>query len=91
MQHILEKVMSMQHSFEGFSEKQRRVGLKFVGNFVASPVLVESANHFSLERCEGHSTALNIFRSHIVNQTVWKNLKDGFILLMYEVWGRIKM
>ena len=33
--HILEKVMSMQHSFEAFSEKQRRVELKSVGNFVA--------------------------------------------------------
>ena len=35
VQHILEKVMSMQHSFESFSEKQRRVELKSVGNFVA--------------------------------------------------------
>ena len=25
VQHIMEKVMSMQHSFEEFSEKQRRV------------------------------------------------------------------
>ena len=35
VRHILEKVMSMQHSFEAFSEKQRRVELKYVGNFVA--------------------------------------------------------
>ena len=49
MWHILEKVMSMQHSFEEFSEKQRRVELKSVGNFVAKTVLVESANQFSLE------------------------------------------
>ena len=34
VQHILEKVMSMQHSFEAFSEKQRRVEFKSVGNFV---------------------------------------------------------
>ena len=47
--HILEKVMSMQHSFEEFSEKQRRVELKSVGNFAAKTVLVESANQFSLE------------------------------------------
>ena len=40
--HILEKVMLMQHSFEEFLEKQRRVELKYVGNFVAKPVLVDS-------------------------------------------------
>ena len=49
MQHILEKVLSMQHSFEEFSENQRRVELKSVGNFVAKTVFVESANQFSLE------------------------------------------
>ena len=49
MRHILEKVMSMQHSFEEFSEKQRRVELKSVGNCVAKTVLVESANQISLE------------------------------------------
>ena len=37
------------NSFEEFSEKQRRVELKSVGNFVAKAVLVESANQFSLE------------------------------------------
>ena len=47
--YILEKVMSKQHSFEAFSEKQRRVELKFVGNLVAKTVLVESVNQFSLE------------------------------------------
>ena len=41
--------MSMQHSFEEFLQKQRRVELKSVGNFVAKTVLVESANQFSLE------------------------------------------
>ena len=49
VRHILEKVMSMQHSFEEFSEKHRRVELKSVGNFVAKTALVESANQFSLE------------------------------------------
>ena len=49
VRHILEKVVSMQHSFEEFSEKQRRVELKSIGNFVAKTVLVESANQFSLE------------------------------------------
>ena len=49
VQHILEKVMSMQDSFEEFLEKQRRVELKPVKNFVAKAVLVESANQFSLE------------------------------------------
>ena len=49
VRHILEKVMSMQHSFEEFSEKQR-VELKSVGNFVAKAVLVESENQFSLEK-----------------------------------------
>ena len=39
----------MQHSVEEFSEKQRRVELKYVGHFVAKAVLVESANQFSLE------------------------------------------
>ena len=38
--------MSMQHSIEEFSENQRRVELKSVGNFVAKTVLVESANQF---------------------------------------------
>ena len=35
------------HSFEEFSEKQRRVELKSVGNFVAKAVVTESANQFS--------------------------------------------
>ena len=41
--------MSMQHSFEEYSEKSRRVELKSVGNFIAKAVLVERANQFSLE------------------------------------------
>ena len=59
VQHILEKVMSMQHSFEGFSEKQRRVGLKSVGNLVAKTVLVESANQFSFTKMVYTSLYLN--------------------------------
>ena len=47
--YILEKVMSMQHSFEEFSEKQGRVELKSVGKFVAKAVLAESANQFLFE------------------------------------------
>ena len=35
VRHILEKFMSMQHSLEAFSEKQKLVELKSVGNFVA--------------------------------------------------------
>ena len=54
MRYILEKVMSMQHSFEEFSEKQRRVEFMSFGNFVAKTVLFESANQFSLE--EMHRT-----------------------------------
>ena len=51
----LGKVVSMQHSFEDFSERQRRVELKSVGNFGAKTVLVEHANQFSLEE---------LFRTH---------------------------
>ena len=69
--HILEKVMSMQHSFEEFSEKQRRVELKSVGNFVAKTVLVESANQFSLE---AQNSMKYFFRSHIDHQTYGKTL-----------------
>ena len=50
VRHILERVMSMQQSFEEFSEKQRRVELKSVGNFEAYAVLVESANQFFFGR-----------------------------------------
>ena len=74
VRHILEKVMSMQHSFEEFSDKQRRVELKSVGNFVVKAVLFESANQFSLEdRCRTQYS-LKYFRSHIDHQTLWKNL-----------------
>ena len=49
VRHILVKVMPMQHSFDEFSEKQQKIKLKSVGNFVAKAVWVETANHFSLE------------------------------------------
>ena len=49
MAHVLKKSVSMQHSFQEFKKKQRRVELKSVGNFVAKAVLVESANQFLLE------------------------------------------
>ena len=57
VRHILEKAMSMQHSFEEFSEKQRRVKWKSVGNFVAKAVLVEVQISFHWKRCVGHSIA----------------------------------
>ena len=73
--HILEKVMSMQHSFKEFSEKQRRVKLKYVGNFVANTVLVESANQFSLEElCMTQYSLKYFFRSHVDHQTYGKTL-----------------
>ena len=74
--HILEKVMSMQHSFEAFSEKQRRVELKSVGNFVAKTVLVESANQFSLEELCRTQYSLKIFFSKPCRPSfLWQNLK----------------
>ena len=63
--HILEKVMSMQHSFEEFSEKLRRVESKYVWNFVAKSVLVESANQFSLEElCPTQCSLKNFSKSY---------------------------
>ena len=47
--YMLKKSVSMQQHFEQFVGKQRRVELKSVGNSVAKTMLVESANHFSLE------------------------------------------
>ena len=62
VRHILEKVVSIQHSFEEFSEKQRRVELKFVRNFLAEKtVLVESANQFSIEELCRTQYSLNFF------------------------------
>ena len=48
MAHV-EKSVSTQQHFEKFVRKQKRFDLKYVGNFVAKTVLVESANQFSLE------------------------------------------
>ena len=48
MAHV-EKSVSMQQHCEQFVGKQRRLELKFVGNFVAKAVLVESANQLSSE------------------------------------------
>ena len=73
--HIMEKVMLIQHSFEEFSEKQRRDELTSVGNFVAKTVLVESANQFSLEElCRTQYSLKYFFRSHIDHQTYGKTL-----------------
>ena len=68
--------MSMQHSFEAFSEKQqRRIELKSVGNFVAKTVLVESANQFSLEElCRTQYRLTYFIRSHVDHQTYGKTL-----------------
>ena len=75
VQHILEKVVLMQHSFEEFSEKQRRVELKSVENFVSKTVLVESVNQFSLEElCRTQYSLKYFFRSHIDHQTYGKTL-----------------
>ena len=49
VRHNMEKVTSMHHSFEKFSEKQRRVELTSVGNLVAKTVVV-SANQFSFSK-----------------------------------------
>ena len=70
----------MQHSFEEFSEKQRRVELKSVRNVVAKTVLVESANQFSLEElCRTQYSLKYFFRTHIDHQTYGKILRDDFI------------
>ena len=68
----------MHHSFRRVFRKTKKSWLKSVGNFVAKTVLIESANQFSLdELCRSiQYTAWNIFRSHIVHQTVWKILND---------------
>ena len=76
VRHILEKVMSMKHSFEEFSEKQRRDELKSVGNFVAKTVLVESANQFSLEELCYDIVQHEIFFSKPYRPSdLWQNLK----------------
>ena len=69
------KVMSMQLSFEEFSEKQRRVESKSVGDFVAKRVLVEVQISFHWKSCVGHSTAWNIFWKPCRPSDLWQNLK----------------
>ena len=64
----------MRHSFEEFSEKQRRVELKSVGNFVAKTVLVESAHQF-IGRAVKDTVPLDIFFD-IVHQNVWKKFGE---------------
>ena len=69
--------------------KQRRVELKSVGNFVAKTVLVESANHISLEElCMTQYSMKYFFRSHVDHQTYGKTLKfwytsNNFVALAY--------
>ena len=71
--------MSMQHSFEAFSEKQRRVELKSVGNFVAKAVFVESANQFSWEElCRTQYILKYFFQSHVDHQTYGKTLRHTY-------------
>ena len=69
--------MSMQHDFEEFSEKQRRVKLKYVGHFVAQAVLVESANQFSLEEVCRTQYSLKYFSKPYRPSDPLKNLKDS--------------
>ena len=69
------KKLSMQQQFEQFVGKQRRVELQSVWNFEARTVLVEREFSFHWKSCVGHSTDWNIFRSHIVHETVLKNQK----------------
>ena len=86
VRYILEKGMSMQHSFEEFSEKQRRVELKSVKNFVAGTVLVESANQVSLvELCRTQYSLKYFFRSHIDHQTYGKTLSREYVLRIPSV------
>ena len=47
----------MQQNFEQFVGKQKNVELKYVGNFLAKTVLVESENKFSLDELCRTSTA----------------------------------
>ena len=51
----------MTQPFEQFVGKQKTVELKYVGNFVAETVLVESANQFSLEELCRTQHSLNYF------------------------------
>ena len=85
VRHILEKVLSMQHSFEEILEKQRRDELKSVGNFVVRAVLVESVNQFSLEEVCRTQNSLKFVSKPYRPSDLLKNLKgikmtDTFIV-----------
>ena len=58
---MLKKSVSMQEHFEQFVGKQRRVELKYVGNFIAKTVLAESANQFSLEELYRKQNSLTYY------------------------------
>ena len=60
MAHV-EKMVSMQQHYEQFVRKQRRVELKYVGNFVAKTLLVESANQISLKELSRTQYSLKYF------------------------------
>ena len=77
--HMMKKSVSMLQHFEQFVEKQKRVELKSVGNFVAKTVLVESENKFLLEElCRKQYSLKYFFRGHIDHQTYGKTLMVFF-------------
>ena len=80
----VEKSVSMQQHCEQFVGKQRRFELKSVGNIVAKTVMVESANQFPMEELCSRQYNLKYYRSHIVHQTVWKNLQYLLNRLTYK-------
>ena len=84
--------MSMQRSFEALLEKQRRVELKSVGNFVAKTVLVESANQFSLEELCRRQLKLEIFfRSHVDHQTYGKTLTEVLLDIYRNIFLKFRV
>ena len=80
MAHV-EKSVTMQQSFEEFSEKQRRVELKSVGNFVAKKVLIESATQFSLEELCSTQYSLKYFSKPYRPSDPLENLNRSMVLL----------
>ena len=66
----------MQKHFEQFVRKQKRVELKYVGDFVAEAVLVESANHFSLEEVCRTQYTLEYFSKPYRQSDPLENLKE---------------
>ena len=63
-----------------FLEKQRRVELKSVGNFVAKTVLVESANQFSLEELCGTQYSLKYFSTPFRPSDCRENPQSSYAL-----------